>query len=110
MKDKLDFKSSAVVTTTRAIIFPTSPLVFAEFERDLIRRTNAGLAAARARGRKGGRRQGMTKKLRKKKAILAESYYKQEIWRLIRVPPQSPNFITHSQMQKSKMCLYSSKF
>jgi DNA invertase Pin-like site-specific DNA recombinase len=29
----------------------------AEFERDLIReRTNAGLAAARARGRKGGRK------------------------------------------------------
>jgi DNA invertase Pin-like site-specific DNA recombinase len=29
---------------------------FAEFERDLIReRTNAGLAAARARGRLGGR-------------------------------------------------------
>lgn len=42
---------------------PTGKLVFhffgalAEFERDLIReRTNAGLAAARARGRQGGRR------------------------------------------------------
>ena len=35
---------------------------FSEFERDLIReRTRAGLEAARARGRKGGRRQGMTK-------------------------------------------------
>lgn len=34
---------------------------FAQFERDLIReRTNAGLAAARARGRKGGRRPVMT--------------------------------------------------
>ena len=34
------------------------------------------MAAARARGRKGGRRQGMTKEA-EKKAILAESYYKQ---------------------------------
>ncbi len=45
---------------------PTGKLVFhvfgalAEFERDLIReRTNAGLKAARARGRKGGRRPSM---------------------------------------------------
>ena len=35
----------------------------AEFERDLVReRTQAGLAAARARGRKGGRRKAMTSK------------------------------------------------
>ncbi len=35
----------------------------AEFERDLVReRTQAGLAAARARGRKGGRRKMMTAK------------------------------------------------
>jgi DNA invertase Pin-like site-specific DNA recombinase len=35
---------------------------FAEFERDLIReRTNAGLAAARARGRQGGRPKGLSK-------------------------------------------------
>ncbi len=34
----------------------------AEFERELIReRTNAGLAAARARGRKGGRQYALTK-------------------------------------------------
>jgi DNA invertase Pin-like site-specific DNA recombinase len=51
---------------------------FAKFERDLIReRTNEGLAAARARGRKGGRRQWMTKEA-EKKAILAEFYYKQK--------------------------------
>ncbi len=38
----------------------------AEFERDLIReRTNAGLAAARARGRKGGRPKGVNEKKRK---------------------------------------------
>ena len=52
----------AIDTTT-----PGGKLVFhvfaalAEFERDLIReRTNAGLAAARARGRKGGRPTVMT--------------------------------------------------
>jgi DNA invertase Pin-like site-specific DNA recombinase len=42
----------------------------AEFERDLIReRTQAGLAAARARGRKGGRPKGVNEK--KQKAALA---------------------------------------
>lgn len=42
----------------------------AEFERDIIReRTGAGLAAARARGRKGGRPKGVDEK--KKKAALA---------------------------------------
>ncbi len=42
----------------------------AEFERDLIReRTNAGLTAARARGRKGGRPKGVDQK--KQKAALA---------------------------------------
>jgi len=46
----------------------------AEFERNLIReRTNAGLAAARARGRKGGR----PKKLDEKKRKLAVSLYKE---------------------------------
>jgi len=34
------------------------------------------LKAARARGRKGGRRQGMTKEA-EQKAILAETYYKE---------------------------------
>jgi DNA invertase Pin-like site-specific DNA recombinase len=35
----------------------------AEFERDIIKeRTNAGLAAARARGRRGGRRKSLTPK------------------------------------------------
>jgi DNA invertase Pin-like site-specific DNA recombinase len=43
----------------------------AEFERDLIReRTNAGLSAARARGRKGGRPKGVMDE-RKQKAALA---------------------------------------
>ena len=45
----------------------------AEFERDIIReRTQAGLTAARARGRKGGR----PKSLTPKKAQMAEALYK----------------------------------
>ena len=39
------------------------PKAIAEFERDLIReRTNAGLEAARARGKKGGRKRVLTDK------------------------------------------------
>jgi len=49
----------------------------AEFERDVIReRTMAGLTAARARGRTGGRPKGMSKEA-EKKALAAESLYKQ---------------------------------
>ena len=49
-----------------------------EFERDIIReRTMAGLASARARGRKGGRPKGLSKKA-KDKAIIAEQLYKEE--------------------------------
>ncbi len=57
-------KSSKIVSLTEQIdtTTPGGKLIFhlmgalAEFERDLIReRTNAGLAAARARGRVGGR-------------------------------------------------------
>jgi len=47
----------------------------AEFERNLIReRTHAGLQAARARGRKGGR----PKKLSKDKMMLVTELYKQK--------------------------------
>jgi len=47
----------------------------AEFERDLIvERTQAGLAAARARGRQGGRPKGLTE-MAEKKAIAAEALY-----------------------------------
>ena len=47
----------------------------AEFERDIIsERTKAGLAAARARGRKGGRPKGLSKKAQHK-AIIAEQLY-----------------------------------
>jgi len=45
----------------------------AEFERELIReRTNAGLAAARARGRKGGRPKGVDEKKQKAAVSLAK--------------------------------------
>ena len=60
---------------------PTGKRVFhlfaalAEFERDIIReRTKAGLAAARARGRKGGRPKGLSKKAQHT-AIIAEKLY-----------------------------------
>lgn len=49
----------------------------AEFERELIReRTRAGLEAARARGRKGGRPEGLSKEA-ERKAIVAEILYKE---------------------------------
>ncbi len=49
-----------------------------EFERDIIsERTKAGLQAARARGRKGGRPSGLSKEA-KDKAIIAEMLYKQD--------------------------------
>ena len=47
----------------------------AEFEREIIReRTNAGLAAARARGRVGGRKPGLSEDAQRK-ARIAASYY-----------------------------------
>lgn len=50
----------------------------AEYERSINReRTKAGLAAARARGRMGGRPKGLSKEA-KDKAIIAESLYKQQ--------------------------------
>jgi DNA invertase Pin-like site-specific DNA recombinase len=56
-------------TSTGNLIFHIFAAL-AEFERDLIReRTNAGLMAARARGRKGGRPKGVDEK--KRKAALA---------------------------------------
>lgn len=49
----------------------------AEFEREIIReRTNAGLAAARARGRTGGRKAGLSEDA-KRKARVAQSYYEE---------------------------------
>ncbi|GAA5531596.1 recombinase family protein [Herpetosiphon gulosus] len=58
----------------------------AEFERDLIReRTNAGLIAARARGRKGGRPKGVDEQKRKAALALRRdlSYTVQEICAMV---------------------------
>jgi DNA invertase Pin-like site-specific DNA recombinase len=58
----------------------------AEFERDLIReRTNAGLTAARARGRTGGRPKGVDEKKRKTVLALKDnpSYTVQEICTMV---------------------------
>lgn len=72
----IGFKSitEAIDTTTSGgkLIFHIFGAL-AEFERDIIReRTQAGLNAARARGRKGGR----PKSLTPKKAQMAEALYK----------------------------------
>jgi DNA invertase Pin-like site-specific DNA recombinase len=57
-------------TTSGGTLIFHSFAALAEFERDLIReRTNAGLAAARARGRNDGRPTGVDQK--KQKAALA---------------------------------------
>ena len=62
---------------------PQGKLIFhvfaslAEFERDVIsERTKAGLAAARARGRVGGRKKGLSKQA-EHKAVIAESLYRE---------------------------------
>lgn len=64
---------------------PTGKLTFhlfaalAEFERDIIStRTKAGLDAARARGKVGGRPKGLSKRAQDK-ARLAESLYKEKV-------------------------------
>lgn len=57
----------------------------AEFERGIIsERTKSGLAAARARGRKGGRPKGLSKQA-ENKARLAESLYKEKELSVIQI-------------------------
>lgn len=52
----------------------------AEFERDIIReRTKAGLAAARARGRVGGRPKGLSKKAQHKSMLAKQLYLEREL-------------------------------
>ncbi len=59
---KIILKSLDTTTSGGRLIFHVFGAI-AEFERDLIReRTNAGLEAARARGKKGGRRRVLTEK------------------------------------------------
>jgi DNA invertase Pin-like site-specific DNA recombinase len=74
---KIEFRSlSDSIDTTNTMGRFTFHLLgaIAEMERDLIReRTNAGLAAARARGRKGGRKAVLTpKKLDAARALLQD--------------------------------------
>lgn len=68
--------SESIDTTTAAgMAFFQMFGVFAEFERNLIReRTNAGLEAARTRGRKGGRPTGLTKEAEIKSHAAASLY------------------------------------
>jgi DNA invertase Pin-like site-specific DNA recombinase len=69
----------------------------AQFERDLIReRTMAGLASARARGRLGGRKKGLSAKAQKT-ALIAEALYKQK---------QLPVIDLCKQLSISKPTLY----
>jgi len=86
MVAQLEFKGVGLVSLTDAINTTSAQgrLVFnlfaslAEFERELIQeRTYAGLAAARARGRVGGRRRGLSDEA-ERTAIVAETLYKEE--------------------------------
>ena len=86
MVAELEFRGVGLVSLTDAINTTSAQgqLVFtlfaalAEFERELIReRTHAGLASARARGRVGGRRQGLSQEA-ERTAIVAETLYREE--------------------------------
>jgi DNA invertase Pin-like site-specific DNA recombinase len=71
LKDPID------TTTSQGRLVFNIFAALAEFERDLIQeRTQAGLKAARARGRKGGRPRGLTKQA-KATAMAAETLYKE---------------------------------
>ncbi|KNB61900.1 MULTISPECIES: recombinase family protein [Chryseobacterium] len=84
-------------TTPQGRLFFNISASFAEFEKDLIReRTKAGLDAARERGKKGGRRKGLSKEAQQK-AILAENYYNEG--------KKSVNEIA-ADLKISKMTLY----
>lgn len=86
MVAELEFRGVGLVSLTDAI--NTTPaqgrLVFnlfaslAEFEQELIReRTHAGLASARALGRVGGRRRGLSE-VAERTAIVAETLYREQ--------------------------------
>jgi DNA invertase Pin-like site-specific DNA recombinase len=86
MVAELEFRGVGLVSLTDAINTTSAQgrLVFnlfaslAEFERELIReRTHAGLAAARARGRVGGRQRGLSEQA-ERTAIIAETLYREQ--------------------------------
>jgi DNA invertase Pin-like site-specific DNA recombinase len=87
----VDFRSLSESMDTTS---PTGKLIFqffgaiAEFERELLQeRTNAGLAAARARGRKGGRKPKLSKQQQKLLYELADAREKsvREICELLQI-------------------------
>ena len=86
MVAELEFRGVGLVSLTDAINTTSAQgrLVFnlfaslAEFERELIReRTHAGLASARARGRVGGRRRGLSDEA-ERTTIVAETLYREQ--------------------------------
>lgn len=79
----INFRSLSEGIDTRT---PAGKMVFqifgavAEFERSLIvERTNAGLSAARSRGRNGGRPKGLTKKAEQTSHIAASLYQERKL-------------------------------
>jgi len=69
IEEKLEWLDGHWVRVDEFCLWPHANS-FAEFERDLIReRTNAGLSAARARGRKGGRPKGVVDPNKQKAAL-----------------------------------------
>ena len=86
MVAELEFRGVGLVSLTDAINTASAQgrLVFnlfaslAEFERELIQeRTYTGLASARARGRVGGRRRGLSEEA-ERTAIVAETLYREQ--------------------------------
>ncbi len=86
MVAELEFRGVGLVSLTDAINITSAQcrLVFnlfaslAEFERELVReRTYAGLAAARARGRVGGSRRGLSEEA-VRTSIVAETLYREQ--------------------------------
>lgn len=75
--------------------------MFAEFERELIReRTNAGLAAARARGRVGGRRRTLSdKKIEHGKALASDKSRRiKDICETLKCSPATYYRYVHNQI------------
>ncbi len=94
-------------TTPIGKFFFNITVVFAEFERDqLIERTNAGLQAARARGRVGGRKKNLTDAEEKRVVKLYESreYPIKEICTMINGKSLSPatvhRIVAHHRQQQ----------
>jgi DNA invertase Pin-like site-specific DNA recombinase len=74
----------------------------AQFERDIIReRTNAGLTAARARGRKGGRPKGIMDEKKQKAALALKANPQYSISEICEIVGISRNTYTSTQRAKT---------